>query len=178
MTTTSQKPRRATRVGLVVAGMILLLIGSGCGESSTSADQTTATTPEQRLQDELGEEVQGSGDVGVLEVKAVSVGNNAARVTVQPPGGSFQGANCGDLDDGAQAVFETVYNDAGWNGDATVLYVGGIVNEATGKELPGANTGLFKMTAEEAKQIDWSDEDALSDIDWSTYRKFCHQALQ
>jgi hypothetical protein len=56
--------------------------------------------------------------------------------------------------------------------------VGGIVNEATGKELPGARTGLFTITAEQAGQIDWSDEDALSDIDWSTYRKFCHQALQ
>jgi hypothetical protein len=157
-----------TLVGVFMAGMILILIGSGCGESSTSADETTATTPEQRLHDELGEEVQGSGDVGVLEVQAVSVGSTAARVTVQPPGGSFQGANCGDLDDGAQAVFETIYNDAGWEGDATVVYVGGIVNEATGKELPGANTGLFTITAEQAEQIDWSDEEALSDIDWST----------
>ena len=167
-----------TVVGIFLAGTILILIGSGCGESSTSADQTTATTPEQRLQDELGEEVQGSGDIGVLEVQAVDVKSNAARVTVQPPGGSFQGANCGDLDDGAQAVFATIYNDAGWKGDATVVYVGGIVNEATGKELPGARTGLFTITADQAEQIDWADEDALSDIDWSTYRKFCHQALQ
>lgn len=167
-----------TFAGVLMAGMILILIGSGCGESSTSADQTTATTPEQRLQEELGDEVAASGDVGVLEVQAVDVGSTGARVTVQPPGGSFQGANCGDLDDGAQAVFATIYNDAGWEGDATVVYVGGIVNEATGKELPGARTGLFTITAEQAEQIDWSDEDALSDIDWSTYRKFCHQALQ
>ena len=43
-----------TVVGIFLAGTILILIGSGCGESSTSADQTTATTPEQRLHDELG----------------------------------------------------------------------------------------------------------------------------
>jgi hypothetical protein len=164
-------------VGVVLAGMILI-IGSGCGDSSTSADQTDATTPEQRIQDELGDQVQGTGNAGDLEVKAVHVGSNNARVTVQPPGGSFQGTSCGDLDDGAQAVFETIYNDAGWKGDATVVYVGGLVNEATGKEEPGANTAQFKITAEEASQIDWSDEDALSNIDWSTYRKFCHQASQ
>ena len=57
-------------------------------------------------------------------------------------------------------------------------YQGGIVNEATGKELPGANTGLYKISADEAEQIDWSDQDALSEVDWSTYRKFCHQAFQ
>ena len=99
-------------------------------------------------------------------------------MTVHPPGGGFQGTSCEDLDNGAQAVFETIYNDAGWQGDATVVYQGGIVNEATGKELPGANTGLFKITAEQAQEIDWSNEDALSDVDWSTYRKFCHQAFQ
>lgn len=166
-----------TLVGVVLAGSLLILIGSGCGESSTSADQTTATTSIERLQEELGANVQAS-DSGELEVKNVSVGSTGARVTVNPPGGGFQGTSCEDLDNGAQAVFETIYNDAGWQGDATVVYQGGIVNEATGKELPGANTGLFKITAEEAEQIDWSDEDALSDVDWSTYRKFCHQAFQ
>jgi hypothetical protein len=157
-------------VKLVVALLagVILITGSGCGESSTSADQTTATTPQQRLQDELGDQVQGTGNAGDLEVKGVRVGSTNARVTVQTPGGGFQGTSCGDLDNGAQAVFETIYNDAGWEGDATVVYVGGLVNEATGKELPGANTGLFRMTAEQAKQIDWSDEDALSNIDWST----------
>jgi hypothetical protein len=28
------------------------------------------------------------------------------------------------------------------------------------------------------KQIDWSNEDALLNIDWSNYRDFCHPALQ
>ena len=71
-----------------------------------------------------------------------------------------------------------MYNDAGWEGSATVVYVGGIVNEATGEEEPGANTALFRITAEQAEQIDWTDQDALDNIDWSTYRKSCHQASE
>jgi hypothetical protein len=34
------------------------------------------------------------------------------------------------------------------------------------------------MPAAQAKQIDWSDDDALLNIDWSIYRDFCHPALQ
>ena len=164
-------------VGAVLAGSIVIVLVSGCGESSSSADQTTPTTSEQRLQEELGAEVSAS-DSGDLEVKSIAVGTTGARVTVHPPGGGFQGTSCEDLDNGAEAVFETIYNDAEWQRDATVLYEGGIVNEATGKELPGANTGLYKMSAEQAEQIDWSDQDALSEVDWSTYRKYCHQAFQ
>jgi hypothetical protein len=82
------------------------------------------------------------------------------------------------LDDGAQAVFETIYNDAGWKGGAVVVYQGGLVDTSTGKELPDENTGIFTMPAGKATQIDWSDEDALLNIDWSIYRDFCHPALQ
>jgi hypothetical protein len=34
------------------------------------------------------------------------------------------------------------------------------------------------MHAGEANQIDWSDDDALANIDWSIYRDFCHPALE
>jgi hypothetical protein len=158
-------------VGLFLAGVLLVLIGSACGESSTSADQTTTGTPEQRLQEALS----ANGATGDLEVKDVSVEGTNGKVTVQPAGGSFQGSSCADLDDGAQAVFETIYNDAAWEGDATVVYLGGLVNEATGEELPGAKNARYKMTAEQAEQIDWSDEEALSDVNWSTYRESCRQ---
>ena len=46
-------------VGLVLAGMILILVVSGCGDSSTSADETTATTSAERLQEELGDSGPG-----------------------------------------------------------------------------------------------------------------------
>jgi hypothetical protein len=51
------------------------------------------------------------------------------------------------------------------------------VDRSTGKALPDANTGIFTMPAGPTKQIDWSDEDALTNIDWSIYRDFCHPAL-
>ena len=81
------------------------------------------------------------------------------------------------LDDGAQAIFETIYNDAGWNGGAAIVYQGGLVDSATGQELPDANTGIYTMPAGQATGIDWSNEDALLNIDWSVYRNYCHRAL-
>jgi hypothetical protein len=34
------------------------------------------------------------------------------------------------------------------------------------------------MPAGQAKQINWSDEDALLNIDWTLYCDFCHPALE
>jgi hypothetical protein len=59
-----------------------------------------------------------------------------------------------------------------------LVYKGGLVSKSTGKELPDVNTGIFTMPTGQAKQIDWSDDDALDNIDWSIYRDFCHPALQ
>ena len=59
-----------------------------------------------------------------------------------------------------------------------VAFKGGLVDTATGAELPDVNTGIFTMPAGQAQQINWSDEDALLNIDWSLYRDFCHPALQ
>jgi hypothetical protein len=59
-----------------------------------------------------------------------------------------------------------------------LVYKGGLVSKATGKALPNVNTGIFTMPAGQANQINWSDDDALSNIDWSIYRDFCHPALQ
>ena len=53
-----------------------------------------------------------------------------------------------------------------------------LVDSSTGKELPDVNTGIFTMPDGQAKQIDWSDEEALLNIDWSIYRDFCHPALK
>jgi hypothetical protein len=52
------------------------------------------------------------------------------------------------------------------------------VDTSTGEELPDANTGIFTMPPGQAKRINWSDEDALLNIDWSIYRDYCHRALQ
>jgi hypothetical protein len=172
---------------VLLAGLILVLIGSGCGGSSTSgnAEEQTTTeaksipaTPQERVQEAVGDEVSAGGYAGDLKIRDVSFEGNEAQVTATTPEGGFNGASCGDLDDGAQAVFKTIYKDGGWNGGAALVYKGGLVNSSTGKELPDANTGIFTMPAAQAKQIDWSDDDALLNIDWSIYRDFCHPALQ
>lgn len=94
------------------------------------------------------------------------------------PREDWDGPKCGDLDDGSQAVFETIYNEGGWKGGAVVVYQGGLVDTSTGQELPDVNTGIHTMPAGKARQIDWSNEDALFNIDWSIYRDYCHPALQ
>lgn len=100
------------------------------------------------------------------------------QVTTNTPEGGLDGPKCGDLDDGSQAVFETIYNEGGWKKGAVVVYQGGLVDTLTGQELPDVNTGIYTMPAGKARQIDWSNEDVLLNIDWSNFRDFCHPALQ
>ena len=57
-------------------------------------------------------------------------------------------------------------------------FEGGLVDKATGRDLPDAQTGLARMRAGQAKQIDWSDDDALMNIDWSSCQVVCHPALK
>lgn len=165
--------------GVFLAGSILFLIGSGCGESTTE-NTSSASTSKERVRDALGDEVQvqAGGYAGDLKINDVSFAGAEAQVTAKTPEGGSEGPSCGDLDDGAQAVFTTIYYEGGWNGGAVLVYKGGLVDRSTGKELPEANTGMYTMPAGQAEQIDWTDEDALSNIDWSIYRDFCHQALK
>jgi hypothetical protein len=181
-----------TLVGVLLAGSILILLGSGCGESSSSGsdDKTTTTTeqpppppppqatPKDRVRDELGDEVSASGYAGDVKIQNVAFGDTEVEVTATTPEGGLQGASCGDLDDGTQAIFAKIYDDAGWKRGAVIVYQGGLVDSSTGKELPDANTGIYTMPAGKARQIDWSDDDALLIIDWSNYRDFCHPALK
>ena len=177
-------------IGVSLAVSILFLIGSGCGEEGSSSAEPTTTknaappppppsaTPKERVREAVGDEVHAGGYAGDLEIHDVSFDGTDAHVTAKTPEGGFDGPKCGDLDDGAQAVFEAIYNDAGWKGGAALAYEGGLVESSTGKELPKAKTGIFTMPAGQANQIDWSNETALSNIDWSIYRDFCHPALQ
>ncbi|HXV58067.1 MAG TPA: hypothetical protein VD704_09375 [Gaiellaceae bacterium] len=177
-----------TLLGVFLAGSLLILtIGSGCAEeSSTSGDDGTpaeesggssAGTPRERVQEALGDEVEASGYAGTLEVKNVAFENREAQVTLTTPEGGFEGANCGDMDDGAAAVFETIYNDGGWPRGALVVFQGGLVDTQTGEELPDENAAIYTMPPAQAQQIDWTNEDALLNIDWSNYRDFCHPAF-
>jgi hypothetical protein len=130
------------------------------------------------VEEAVGSEVDAGGWAGTLEVQDVSFEGNEAQITVTTPEGGFSGASCGDLNDGAEAVFVKVYDDAGWNGGALVVFKGGLVDTSTGQPVPDVNTGIFTMPAARASQIDWGNEDVLLNIDWDNYRDFCHPALQ
>ena len=141
------------------------------------------STPQERVREAIGSEVEAGGYAGTLEVipvlgKNVHFEKGEAIVLVKTPEGGLQGASCGDLNDGARAVFNTIY-DAGWRGGAALAFQGGLVSTQTGEDLSDVNTGIFTMPARAARQINWSNEDAVNyNIDWSIYRDFCHPALK
>lgn len=146
---------------------------------ATTAAKANTPTPKQRVVEAVGDEVETEGCcAGTLKIRKVSFAGAEAQVVVTTPEGGFQGVSCSDLDDGAQAVFKKIYRDAGWKGGALVVFKGGLVNSATGQDLPDANTGIHTMPAVQARQIDWADDDVLSNINWSLYRDFCHPALK
>lgn len=176
----------------VVVGLVILVAviptsendGEEASPPPPSATQAPpppppAATPQSRVRDAIGDSVDAGGYAGELEVRGVAFGRREVEVIVTTPEGGFEGASCGDLDDGAKAVFQKIYDDAGWNGSAVLIYQGGLVSTQTGEELPDANIGIFTMPAKLANQIDWSNDDAIDfNIDWSNYRDFCHPALE
>ena len=164
---------------IFLAGLMTALVVSGCGGSSTSAS-TSVSTPRQHVREALGDTVAAGGHAGDVKINRVSFSfsGNEVRVLATTPKGGSHGVKCGDLNTGAKAIFEKIYKDTGWKGGAHIAYQGGLVNGATGRPVPHARTGAFNMLPAQAKQIDWSNDTALSNVDWSTYRDFCHPALQ
>ena len=76
----------------------------------------------------------------------------------------MNGASCGDLDQAAGAIFEKIYKDTGWKGNAIITFEGGLVSKATGKGLRRmSRQGSFSMDPAQAKQIDWSNSDDLGE---------------
>jgi hypothetical protein len=148
-------------------------------ESTTTEEATpTASTPKDRVREAVGTGVDASGWAGSLDVQDVSFEGNEAQITLTTPEGGFQGASCDDVNEGAKAVWAKVYDEAAWRGASLVVFKGGLVSTVTGEELPDVNTGIFTIHADQASQIDWSNEDALFNINWSYYRDFCHPALK
>jgi hypothetical protein len=123
-------------------------------------------------------------DVDPTEFGAVSTGLEVKRierlplivhVTLATPEGGFEGPSVADIDGSAAGAFKAIYEDAGWRRDATVTFTGGLVNTRTGQDLPNAETGIYRLTAKEARRIDW--DNAIA-VDWSLYRVFASPALK
>ena len=105
------------------------------------------------MREAVGSEVEAGGWAGTLEVQDVSFDGNEAQITVTTPEGGFSGASCGDLNDGAEAVFVKIYDDAGWNGGAAVVFKGGLVDTSTGQPVPDVNTGIFMSVMPGARML-------------------------
>jgi zinc-ribbon domain len=187
------------KTGVIMgAGFVLLLIiagftGGNNGKTDQASDSNpsittavattpaptpkpTPSTPKQRVREAVGDSVEAGGYAGTLKIKQVWFSRTTAGVVSETPQGGFNGPSCGDLDAGAQAIFQKIYDGTRWRGAATIDYRGGLVSKTTGKPVD-AVTGSFGINPAQAKRINWSNSDQLSNIDWSVYRFFCHPAL-
>lgn len=99
-----------------------------------------------------------------LDVREINRSGDFIEVTLETPEGGFEGASVDDLDGSAAGAFKTLHEDAGFQGDAAVAFRGGLVDTRTGKDLPNAKTGLYRLTAREARRIEW--DNAIA-VDWS-----------
>jgi hypothetical protein len=86
-----------------LAGLALTLIGSGCGEDSTSAEGTTTeqestttesaasppkpkpATPKEQVREALGDEVEAGGYAGNVQINRLDFEGREAQVTAQTP---------------------------------------------------------------------------------------------
>lgn len=99
-------------------------------------------------------------------------------VTLSTPEGGFEGPSTDDTDGLASASLAKVYEDADWHGAAFVEFRGGLVDSATGRELPNAPTANYRVERSAARQIDWFNGEVLFNIDWGIYRGLCRPALK
>ena len=151
-------------------------------EEASSEPTPKPPSSKQRVKDALSD-VDAGGYVGKVKVQKVvrggSVGSGGLDIYVTTPEGGLSGASWDDLDKESGAIFQAVYGEAHYRNVVGIIYRGGLVNSETGKELPDVNTGIYRMTGSQAKDIDWSDDDAVKyNIKWDNYREFAHPALK
>jgi hypothetical protein len=105
----------------------------------------------------------------------VVVSPELATVTLATPEGGLEGVSVADLAGSGGAAFEAIYNDADWDKAATVRFTGGRVDSRTGKDLPNARTGVFRVARGEQAEIEW---DNATMVDWESYAVFLSPALK
>jgi hypothetical protein len=133
---------------------------------------------QQGLREALGDSVSSDDAVGDSEVRSVKVTGQLVEIILSTPEGGFEGASTDDTDALTSAALAKVYGDADWRGAASVEFRGGLVDSATGRPLPNAPTVSYRVNRNAARRIDWSDEEALYNIDWSIYRGLCQPAIK
>lgn len=141
-------------------------------------EETGKPSADQRVREALGDNVSSDMAVGDSEVRSVKVNGQLVDVTLSTPEGGFEGPSTDDTDGLASAALARVYGEGDWRGATYVEFRGGLVDSATGRPLPNAPTVSYRIERNAARQIDWSDEEALYNIDWSIYRGLCHPAIK
>jgi len=163
----------------------LALLAGGCGseeesdvsDSSSKAESKRPEKPKSTKQ-RLKEAIEDSPNV---EVKRLDVTKTRLDIRLKTPGGGFSSVDGGDFDRHVLQTFGAVYGKVKYTGskETVIVFKGGLVDKATGKELD-ANAAIYTLKRDEAKKIDWGDgdSDALYNIDWKIYRDFLHPAFQ
>jgi len=183
-----------TAIGAIVILIAIISSATSGGGSKKNAASTTGVTqpttstgsnteptqpqsPVDRVRSALGSSVHSDLAVGDSKVRSVSRGGKLLTIILSTPEGGFQGPSSDDADGLTSAALAKAYL-AGWNGPAFVEFEGGLASRATGQDLPNAEAFAYRMGGGVAKQINWSDDNALFSIDWSIYRIFCHPAFK
>jgi len=140
--------------------------------------QPPEPSAEQRAREALGDDVSSDVAVGDSAVRSVKVNDQLLSITLTTPEGGFEGPSTNDTDGLTSSALAKIYEDADWHGAAYVEFRGGLVNSATGRSVPNAQTVIYRVERSVAKRIDWSNDEALFNIDWGIYRGFCHPAVK
>jgi hypothetical protein len=164
-------------IGAILAGSLAVVFAI-VGTKAHAKSQAKPATPAARVREALGSHVQADGYAGDVKIDAVAFDHREAVVTARTPDGGFDGPSCSDLGSGAEAIFQKAYDAGAWTGGVRVIFEGGLVERATGQELPHAKTGVFSITSAQATRIEWSSDMTLANVDWSYYEDFCHPALK
>ena len=147
-------------------------------QTARPAEPAKPKTKNDRLRDALAD--TNPAGAGEVDVQRIEFGKSLV-IHLKTPTGGFSGPSDKDLNNSAAAAFRAVYGKAKYPAtkETVVVFAGGLVSKATGKDLPDARTGIYTLKGSDARKIDWSDDDAITyNIDWSIYRDFIHPAIK
>lgn len=91
----------------------------------------------------------------------------------------MEGVSTRDLNEQAAASFRDIYTETSHRGPVTVGFRGGLVDAKTGKPLPDYVVAAYEISAQEARDVNWSNGDLVRyGIDWSLYRTKVDPAIK
>jgi hypothetical protein len=169
------------RQGMLLGAAVAAFVVAGCGGTTATGGGNTPAVKISavgRVRNDLGTEVSSPLAVGASEVHSVNGTRRVVNVTLDTPEGGFEGPSTQDMDALVSVTLAKVYGEAHWKGDAYVVFEGGLIDTANGRPLPDAPTTSYRMQHRLAQQVEWSNEQALYNINWSLYRTYCSPVIK